>query len=283
MPEQQLTAEEAVEWVLAAVDEFDTLMLPLELHEDTAKVRSQYKKLSLLVHPDKSSHPEADAAFKKLFGAMQELTDLMRQRIALRRARRKATGRGSAMLEEKKWWEQATVDEMEKSFREMEKQYEQMGVFEFQKRSTKKQFGVEEERLWISPEEAKGLFDMDLAIFLDARDTSDVGVSHVCGAHSLPGHTMEQLANVERTAAYEVVVQNPEQSVIVYSDNGSRLSRCTNVAQALRRRVQADRVLRLTGGLNLWKRHGFPVDGDARALFAGKVLGDSMMRLAGQG
>lgn len=268
-----------MEWVCQAADEFEALMLPLELEEDPGKIRAQFKQLSRLVHPDKNGHPEASAAFRRLFGAMEQLLEPMQQRVALRKARRKATGKDSLVLEEEKWWEQATVDDMERTFREMEQRYEQLGVFEFQKLRTKKQFGVDDDSLWITPQDAKDLLDKDLVIFLDARNTTDFEVSHVVGAHSLPGHTMEQLRSVERTPAFQLVVQNPEQSVVVYSDNGSMMSRCTNVAQALRRKVKAERVLRLTGGLNLWKRHGLPVEGDARALFAGRVLGDTVMRL----
>jgi len=276
LPTGQLTPDETVEWIISAIDEFETLLLPLELVEDLTKIRSQYKKLSKLVHPDKNKHPGANAAFKKLFGATEVLSNPIEQRMALRRARRKAAGEHVVEHNGENWWEQATVDEMEKTFREMENKFEKMGVFDYQKQS-----GLDDERVWISPTDAKDLLERDLAIFLDSRDVTDFDVSHVRGAHSLPGHTMEQLFSIERTRAFQLVIQNPEQSVIVYSDNGSKMSRCTNVAQTLRQRVRPERVLRLTGGLNAWKRSGFPVDGDARALFAGKVLGNSMMRIGG--
>eukprot|EP00747_Dinoflagellata_sp_TGD_P171742 gnl/TRDRNA2_/TRDRNA2_206516_c0_seq1.p1 gnl/TRDRNA2_/TRDRNA2_206516_c0~~gnl/TRDRNA2_/TRDRNA2_206516_c0_seq1.p1 ORF type:complete len:627 (+),score=96.58 gnl/TRDRNA2_/TRDRNA2_206516_c0_seq1:2-1882(+) len=279
LPVLPLTAEAAIDWITGSADEFEALLLPLELVEDTVKIRTQYKQLSLLVHPDKCSHPEANTAFRKLFGAMQVLLDPMQQRLALRKARRKATGKDSATLDEEKWWEKSTVDEMEQSFREMEQRYQSLGVFEFEKKKAKKQFGVDEEQLWISVEDANALLINDLVIFLDSRDTKDFDVSHVAGSYSMPGHTLQQLRNLDQTAAFELAVQNPEQSIIVYSDNGSRLSRCTNVANELRKKLKPERVLRLTGGLNQWKRHGFPVEGDPRALFNGRVLGDSVKRL----
>ena len=73
--------------------------------------------------------------------------------------------------------------------------------------------------------------------------------------------------------------------VIVYSDSGSDdlslgyISRCVRVTQELRRicRQQPSlghekRVVRLIGGLNQWKRAGFPVNGDERPLINNHVL-----------
>lgn len=286
LPKTALTPEEAVVWVNTSMDEFEALMLPLQLEEDLTKIRKQYRQMSLLVHPDKNKHPDAEAAFKKMFGAMETLSDPMKQRTALRKAKRKARQVDLPEIDsddDSPWWAEATVDEMEKKFREMEKQYESMGFFGMDKRARDRRTGVDEDLLWISVEAAKDLFDKDLALFVDSRNTTDYDVSHVEGAKCLPGHTMEQLYNIERHPVFREVTENPEQNVIVYSDNGSKLSRCTNVAGALRQNpsVQAARVLRLTGGLNQWKRMGFPVYGDARALFAGQVLGDSMGRLGG--
>jgi len=266
LPAEPLSPEAAVEWVTNAPNEFATLLLPLQLEEDRSKIRRQYRQISLLVHPDKNPHPAAHAAFKKLFGAMQTLSEPLEQRAALRRARQGLGSGLGAVRDTAPWWDQATVDEMEESFRDLERQYSRMGFFEA-------------EQLWISPEAAHRLLQRDLTIFLDARDVRDFEVSHVHGAHSLPGHTLEQLAGLEFTKTFGIVVQSPEQSVVVYSDNGSQLSRCAHVAQALRLRVLPERVLRLEGGLNAWKRLGLPVDGDARALFAGKVLGAQAMRL----
>jgi len=281
LPTEPLSPEEAVDWIERACDEFEVLLLPMQLEEDPGKIRKQYRQLSLLVHPDKNPHPAASSAFKKLFGAMQTLSDPMEQRVALRRARQRATGVDSGPDEGVRWWEAASVDEMERAFRDMEQKYDKMGFFDIDRQVLAGRTGVDEDQLWASPELGRDLLQKDLAIFLDSRNTTDFDVSHVRGAHSLPGHTMDQLVNIEMTPAFRLVMGNPEQTVIVYSDNGSKLSRCVNVARALRTspRILAQRVLRLSGGLNLWKRNGFPVDGDTRALFAGQVLGDSMMRL----
>lgn len=285
LPKEQLSPDEAVDWINSAIDEFEALLLPLQLEEDTGKIRKQFKQLSLLVHPDKNKHPEADAAFKKVFGAMEKLVDPMEQRVALRRAKSKALGRDVGLNENdgQYWWQQASVDEMEKAFRDMESRLEKQGIFDQEKQGFVRATGVNEDTLWITAESAKDLYDKDLALFIDARDVSDFAKSHVDGAHSLPGHTMEQLSTLTYTSTFRLIVENPEQNVIVYSDNGSQMSRCINVARALRgnNRIQAHRVLRLKSGLNDWKRHGYPVQGDTRALFAGQVLGNSMMRLGG--
>jgi len=112
------------------------------------------------------------------------------------------------------------------------------------------------------------------AIFLDARFEHEFAVSHIHGAHSTPGGTLEQLVCLERSEAFGLVLQQEDATVVVYSDNGGWMSRCVNVSQALRshRKVDADRVLRLTGGLNAWKRAGFPVVGEAREMYNGHVL-----------
>ena len=59
---------------------------------------------------------------------------------------------------------------------------------------------------------------------------------------------------------------------------GSKLSRCVNVSKILRQLLQPERVRRLRGGLNGWKRAGLPVDGDARAMFAGQPADVAMLQ-----
>jgi len=124
--------------------------------------------------------------------------------------------------------------------------------------------------------DAEALRRKGAAIFVDARDLSDYGTSHVKDALPLPGHTMEQLQHLTVRNAkgqHPTVVsllEAPASMVVVYSDNGSKLSRCVNVSKILRQLLQPERVRRLRGGLNSWKRAGLPVDGDARAMFAGQ-------------
>jgi DnaJ-class molecular chaperone len=75
-PEQCATAA-----ALAAKDDFDVLQLPLNAHA-AAVVRTQYRKLALLLHPDKNSHPQAEAAFHRLVAAFEVLSDPQQQRAA---------------------------------------------------------------------------------------------------------------------------------------------------------------------------------------------------------
>ena len=59
--------------------------------------------------------------------------------------------------------------------------------------------------------------------------------------------------------------------------------RCVHVAAILRSVVQPERVRRLSGGLNGWKRAGFPVDGDARQMFAGRTMDQAQLGMASGG
>uniref|UniRef100_A0A7S1RQK1 Rhodanese domain-containing protein n=1 Tax=Alexandrium catenella TaxID=2925 RepID=A0A7S1RQK1_ALECA len=77
-----------------------------------------------------------------------------------------------------------------------------------------------------------------------------------------------------------VLTDRPEQTLVVYSDNGLSNSRCVLVARALRRspRVQPHRVLRLAGGLNGWKAKGFAVEGDTRSMLLGEAISERELR-----
>ena len=59
------------------------LELPVEWCEDAVLIKKQYRKISLSVHPDKNSHPQADAAFRKVYGAFETLSDPGAQRKLL--------------------------------------------------------------------------------------------------------------------------------------------------------------------------------------------------------
>eukprot|EP00747_Dinoflagellata_sp_TGD_P088236 gnl/TRDRNA2_/TRDRNA2_163927_c0_seq2.p1 gnl/TRDRNA2_/TRDRNA2_163927_c0~~gnl/TRDRNA2_/TRDRNA2_163927_c0_seq2.p1 ORF type:complete len:227 (+),score=40.96 gnl/TRDRNA2_/TRDRNA2_163927_c0_seq2:176-856(+) len=216
---------------------------------------------------------------------MEAISDPTDQRSVLRRIRRKAGGLAASEEDLRPWWMEATVENMEKKFREMERQMEKMGLFQYEASGFSELTGVDESELWIDPEKALELHMNSQILMLDSRNTSDYDVSRAKGALSLPGHTMEQLQNIERNVVFQLVVGDPEKVVVVYSDNGSQMSRCVHVARALRahERIDARRVLRLRGGLNAWKMLGQPVDGDPRTLFAGQALNASGMRLMGPG
>jgi rhodanese-related sulfurtransferase len=247
-----------VERVCAAADEFAVLELPREA-VSVASIRRAYRRISLLVHPDKVNHPRASEAFRRAFDAMQLLIEPSRQAARLKQL----SGEQIELPPETRWWEGASVHEMEQAFHNLEEFLEARG-----------HFGESsiEDHMWTDPLPAERLRRSELAFFVDSRDTSDFETSHVKGALSLPGHTMEQLNDLLIHPTVLALASSPASIVIVYSDNGSRLSRCGNVSAILRKAIQPERVRRLRGGLNGWKKGGMPVDGDERLFFAGRAM-----------
>jgi rhodanese-related sulfurtransferase len=147
--------------------------------------------------------------------------------------------------------------------------------------------------LWINPEQAEELHSNSQAIFLDARDSDSFAVSHIPGALGLPpqsNNNMNGLAEYLAGIPFRPMMKGyPDFSVIVYSDSGMKLlereyvdsasfagspvSRCGLVSFMLHRGpwIESFRVLRLNGGLNLWKFRGLPVEGDRRPAYAGEL------------
>lgn len=136
-------------------------------------------------------------------------------------------------------------------------------------------------------------FQRNEALFLDSRSVDEFDRSHLAGAFSFAerspmlarlvqeGEDLEQTAN----PALKQLVRFPNKAVIVYSDSGSDdlslgyISRCVRVTQELRRACRRQpslgnekRIFRLIGGLNQWKRAGFPVHGDQRPLINDHIL-----------
>lgn len=64
--------------ILSASNHFVLLELPVQA-TDVKIVKKQYKRLALLVHPDKCSHEHASEAFKKLTVAFDCLSDVNQQ------------------------------------------------------------------------------------------------------------------------------------------------------------------------------------------------------------
>ena len=132
--------------------------------------------------------------------------------------------------------------------------------------------------MWVEAAHAETLRQRGSCFFVDSRDLRDFEVSHVKDALALPGHTMEQLQNLTHHPTVLALFASPASLVVVYSDNGSKMSRCVNVSKILRQLLQPERVRRLRGGLNGWKRQALPVDGDARAMFAGQPTDMAMLQ-----
>jgi len=298
LPEVALSQDEAVEWIMDAVDQFETLLLPPQA-VDGSKVRQQYKQMLLLVHPDKNSNLDATTAFRKLFSAMECLCDPVQQEEALRGNETTQGGTGGfpenswastwedVDVDSGAWWAFASVDEMERAFLEQERRMLQEGLFPAESLGKPSASLAGDCHLWVAPQlfvdslAASEMLASGETIFLDARDHADFGVSHIPGALHMPGMTFNLPRALSTMPSFAAVVSNPDKKVIVYSDTGTRMSRCVTVAHALRNndRVGPERVLRLNGGFNSWKRHALLVDGDRRCFFAGQVLGTSVPKL----
>lgn len=72
---QEWGAETAVQWILGAKNSFEVLGISLAC-PDLALLRNRYRRLSLLVHPDKNK--ETEAAQAQATEAFQRLSDAMR-------------------------------------------------------------------------------------------------------------------------------------------------------------------------------------------------------------
>ena len=120
-PAAAAAATSAVERVIAAKHEFEILELPLAPQSQSA-VRKAYRKVSLSVHPDKVDHPKASEAFRRTFDAMKLLLDASRQSARLKQIERgEADDESDARLPaETRWWDAATVSEMEQAFHNLE-------------------------------------------------------------------------------------------------------------------------------------------------------------------
>ena len=258
----------AVARLLASANEFEALGLPCSEVSPTM-VRRSFRQVSLVVHPDKCKDPQAAEAFRKAFEAMQTLTNPARQKARLRQIEKGGGsgpegwgGAASSLPPEMRWWDGASVSEMESSFRMMEDYLAAQGAFGDDQLDA---------NLWVAAKDADRLRSEGLAMFVDSRDASAFAISHIVGALSLPGHTMEELQGLADHPTVHRLRASPAALVVVYSDNGSKLSRCVHVSGILRKLLAPERVRRLTGGLNGWKRDGLPVDGDAMPMFAGQA------------
>lgn len=66
---------DSVDAVLETKNYYLLLGVPASAHLDADSLKRSYKRLALICHPDKSSHPEAEIAFKKVHRAFTVLSD----------------------------------------------------------------------------------------------------------------------------------------------------------------------------------------------------------------
>jgi len=253
-PRDALSPHEAIEWILDSIDEFEAMLLPLRA-VDEGEVKKRYRQLLLLVHPDKNQDPRAAEAFRTLFTAFGVLADPMTQERALRRAQRSSwqtgdttdSGRAANNFNDDthtgwdfSWlsdpvsaaimtiFQQPNADAQERALFEQSEKMKRQGYFKDQARDG-------EDALWIEPKDAKRLMDNDDAVFVDARDVHAYMISHIPGAQMLPADNLIWLGDFESTlAVIKALESSPTMVAIVYSDNGSPLSRCGAVARAIR-------------------------------------------------
>eukprot|EP00933_Yihiella_yeosuensis_P050371 TRINITY_DN4816_c2_g1_i1.p1 TRINITY_DN4816_c2_g1~~TRINITY_DN4816_c2_g1_i1.p1 ORF type:complete len:331 (+),score=70.34 TRINITY_DN4816_c2_g1_i1:79-1071(+) len=116
---------DAVTQILNASSFFGRLGLPNAVVAiDTLK--KQYRKVALLVHPDKCSDPRSKEAFQKLSEAFEALASESSQQSYLHEVRNPKTGSSSSFRKRKasqkaddssQWWDTQTWEEFEKRFR----------------------------------------------------------------------------------------------------------------------------------------------------------------------
>ena len=141
-------SSDPVERVLRAPHEFAVLELPLAPASPTA-VRKAYRQATLLVHPDKVSHKSAPEAFRRCFDAMKLLLDEKRQAARLRQLQAgSSTVDEAGIPPEARWWESASVQEMEQAFHNLEEYLEAQGALAKGARDL-------DDALWVEPPAAE--------------------------------------------------------------------------------------------------------------------------------
>ncbi|CAJ1380865.1 unnamed protein product [Effrenium voratum] len=162
-----------------------------------------------------------------------------------------------------------------------------------QEEDVNRQDEIDVQNAGIVAEVAFAHFQQSSAIFLDARSADEFDKSHIAGSmlFSERSPVLQRLAEqredleLSTNPAVKQMVSFPSKPVILYSDSGSDdlavgyISRCVRGTRFLRRACRAqpslgneNRVFRLIGGLNQWKRMGLPVNGEHRPLINGNVL-----------
>ncbi|CAK0886788.1 unnamed protein product, partial [Prorocentrum cordatum] len=128
--------DKAIDRVFAARNDFEVLDLPAQEIKELGTLKRQYRKISLAVHPDKNSHPQAADAFRKVYGAFETLMDARQQRRLLwilgkldQSAEEQVTFEEEEEDELFQWWWEASVPEIEKQAAEFEGQrYDDFGA-----------------------------------------------------------------------------------------------------------------------------------------------------------
>eukprot|EP00747_Dinoflagellata_sp_TGD_P184534 gnl/TRDRNA2_/TRDRNA2_40221_c0_seq1.p1 gnl/TRDRNA2_/TRDRNA2_40221_c0~~gnl/TRDRNA2_/TRDRNA2_40221_c0_seq1.p1 ORF type:complete len:512 (+),score=123.30 gnl/TRDRNA2_/TRDRNA2_40221_c0_seq1:80-1615(+) len=261
--------DKAIERVFQAKNDFEVLDLPVQLTEDTAILKRQYRKISLAVHPDKNKHPQAADAFRKTYGAFETLMDIKQQRRMLWIMGKldKSMDDQVTLDEEEEdelfqWWWEATVPQIEKTAAEADGQwFDEFGAMWISDGLG----GNVEDVKWVGLETAKKLHADDAAIFIDCRDRPEFICAHIQGAWCCPLPEFLDYG-VAATMGDELVMkvlENRKIPLIIYSEVATPFSRCRALCRWLlragHRSLKAERLRRLRGGIFGWSNKQGPV------------------------
>ncbi|KAK7248341.1 hypothetical protein SO694_0022702, partial [Aureococcus anophagefferens] len=295
----QFYYDKAIDRVLAAENEFEVLDLPVEAIRDASTIKRQYRKISLAVHPDKNRHPQANAAFRKTYGAFETLSDPKEQRkllVALGVEKETSpfawTADDDAAFadddddddQQFQWWWEASVSEVEKAAEEAEGA--RMDSWAASWISDGLGGDVDEVR-WVGLPKAQKLHDTDGAIWIDVREgrgRAEKGT--IPGAWSVPMKAVFDygiVAALGTDLIHEILSTRRHQPIVVFSAVATPFSRCRSFCRFILRAghmtLKAKRFRRLRGGLFGWKHKGGKVamsltgSGQARSEAADRFAG----------
>ena len=272
----QFWYDQALERVFAARNEYEVLGLESVFTEDLSTIKKAYRKISLAVHPDKNTHPQADAAFRKVYGAFETLSDLQQQKRLLWELGTKDmkfTEQEEAAFARQpteddddylfQWWWEASVSEVEKAAEEAEGA--QIDHFAELFISDGLGGSVDDVR-WIGIARARDLFDRGLALFIDCRADHAFLSGSIPGAHNVPMEVVGYKGIVDslgRELIHELLSKRRHCLIIVCSQIATPYSRCRAFCRYLLRAghttLPAARFRRLRGGIFGWKHRGGPL------------------------
>lgn len=272
----QFYYDKAIDRVLAAENEFEVLDLPVAATKDMSSVKRQYRKISLAVHPDKNRHPQANAAFRKTYGAFETLSDAKEQhRLLVKLGLAKETAPfawcdedDAAFGDEEEdddeqfqWWWEASVSEVEKAAEEAEGA--RMDSWASSWISDGLGGDVSDVR-WVGLPKAKKLHETDGAIWIDVREgrgRAEKGT--IPGAWSVPMGAVFDYGIVTalgQDLIHEILSVRRHQPIVVFSAVATPFSRCRSFCRFILRAghvtLKAKRFRRLRGGIFGWKHKG---------------------------
>ena len=268
----QFWYDQALERVFDAANEFEVLGLPVEFTDDLTRIKKQYRKISLSVHPDKNKHPQADAAFRKVYGAFETLSDPVQQRrLLFELGLSFATSEKERAMYEKaggededdvmfQWWWEASVPDVEKAAEEAEGA--DMDSYAASWVSDGLGGDVNDVR-WMGIKKAMTLHAKDRIIFIDCRERADYVHGGIPGAWHVPMSAVMRygIVNVLGQDLIHQLLQTKRHAlIVVYSGVATPFSRCRAFCRWLLRAghqtLPAERFRRLRGGLFGWEHRG---------------------------